>query len=133
MGFERRRRASSVLNLTPLIDIGFLLLVFFMLTSHFIEDRAIDVDLHKAKNGNEAIEREYVEVVVNSNGELLVDGREVQLEHLEETLRGALHAPETRFVRLRGDHDARLGLAVSVIDAVRAAGAESLDILTRQP
>ena len=133
MGFERRRRASSVLNLTPLIDIGFLLLVFFMLTSHFIEDQAIDVDLPKAKNGNEAIEREYVEVVVNSNGELLVDGREVQLEHLEETLRGALHAPETRFVRLRGDHDARLGLAVSVIDAVRAAGAESLDILTRQP
>ncbi len=133
MGFERRRRASSVLNLTPLIDIVFLLLVFFMLTSHFIEDQAIDVDLPKAKNGNEAIEREYVEVVVNSNGELLVDGKEVQLEHLEETLRGALHAPETRFVRLRGDHEARLGLAVSVIDAARAAGAESLDILTRQP
>jgi len=82
MGFERRRRASTILNLTPLIDIVFLLLVFFMLTSHFIEDQAIDVDLPKAKNGNEAIEREYVEVVVNSNGELLVDGREVLLEHL---------------------------------------------------
>lgn len=40
MGFERRRRASTVLNLTPLIDIVFLPLVFFMLTSHFIEDQA---------------------------------------------------------------------------------------------
>ena len=133
MGSERRRRNSAVLNLTPLIDIVFLLLVFFMLTSHFIEDQAIDIDLPKAKNGSEAIEKEFVEVIINPKGELLVDGRAVRPEHLEETLRGALHAPGARFVRLRGDHEARLGLAVSVIDAARAAGAESLDILTRQP
>ena len=133
MGSERRRRARSILNLTPLIDIVFLLLVFFMLTSHFIEEQAIDIDLPKAKSGNEAIEKEFVEVIVNPDGELLVDGRKVQLEHLEETLKGALHAPGAKYVRLRGDHEARLGLAVSVIDAARAAGAESLDILTRQP
>ena len=133
MGFDRRRRAGTVLNLTPLIDIVFLLLVFFMLTSHFIEDQAIDIDLPKAQRGSEAIEKEFVEVIVNSNGELLVDGRTVRLEHLEQILKGAFHAPDTRFVRLRGDHEARLGLVVSVIDAARAAGAESLDILTRQP
>jgi biopolymer transport protein ExbD len=133
MASNRRRRASSILNLTPLIDIVFLLLVFFMLTSHFIEEQAIDIDLPKAKNGSDVIEKEYVEVVVNPEGELLVEGRRVQLEHLEETIRGALHAPGAKYVRLRGDHDARLGLAVSVIDAARAAGAESLDILTRQP
>ena len=133
MASNRRRRASSILNLTPLIDIVFLLLVFFMLTSHFIEEQAIDIALPKAKNGSDVIEKEYVEVVVNPEGELLVEGRRVQLEHLEETIRGALHAPGAKYVRLRGDHDARLGLAVSVIDAARAAGAESLDILTRQP
>ena len=128
-----RRRAHSILNLTPLIDIVFLLLVFFMLTSHFIEDQAIDIVLPQAKQGGEAREREFVEVVVNAAGDLSVNGRPVTLENLEETLRGALHAPETRFVRLRGDHESRLGLSVSVIDAARAAGAESLDILTRQP
>ncbi|MCB1760372.1 MAG: biopolymer transporter ExbD [Gammaproteobacteria bacterium] len=128
-----RRRAHSILNLTPLIDIVFLLLVFFMLTSHFIEDQAIDIVLPQAKQGGEAREREFVEVVVNAAGDLSVNGRPVTLENLEETLRGALHAPETRFVRLRGDHESHLGLSVSVIDAARAAGAESLDILTRQP
>ena len=44
MASSRRRRASSILNLTPLIDIVFLLLVFFMLTSHFIEEQVIDID-----------------------------------------------------------------------------------------
>ncbi|MCP4289532.1 MAG: biopolymer transporter ExbD [Gammaproteobacteria bacterium] len=133
MGYERQRRASSILNLTPLIDIVFLLLVFFMLTSHFIEDQAIDINLPKAKSGGEAIEKEIVEVLVGPGGELQVNGRAIQLERLEETLKGALHAPYARSVRLRGDRDAQLGLIVSVIDAARSAGAESLDILTRQP
>lgn len=130
---ERRRRAGAILNLTPLIDIVFLLLVFFMLTSHFIEEQAIDINLPKARSGNEALVEEFVEVVVNQEGELLVNARVVQLERLEETLKGALHSPGVRFVRLRGDHEARLGLIVSVIDAARAAGAESLDILTLKP
>ena len=133
MASERRRRASAVLTLTPLIDIVFLLLVFFMLTSHFIEDQAIDIDLPTAKSGSESVEKKFVEVIVSPDGELMIDGKAIRLEHLEETLREALHTPGTRTVRLRSDHDARLGLAVSVIDAARAAGAESLDILTRQP
>ncbi len=133
MGFNSQRRAGSILNITPLIDIVFLLLVFFMLTSHFIEEQAIDINLPEAKNGNDAIDKEFVEVALNSDGELFIDGRQIVLEHLEQALRGAFHAPDTRFVRLRGDHEAQLGLTVSVIDAARAAGAESLDILTQQP
>jgi len=133
MGFERQRRAGSILNLTPLIDIVFLLLVFFMLTSHFIEDQAIDINLPKAKSSGDLIDKSFVEVTVDLEGTLLVNGRAVRIEQLEETLKGALHAPDVRSVRLRGDHEARLGLIVSVIDAARSAGAESLDILTRQP
>jgi len=133
MGSERRRRAGAILNLTPLIDIVFLLLVFFMLTSHFIENQAIDINLPKAKSGSEALEQEFVEIILNPQGELLVNGRLVPLERLQETIRGALHAPDVRFVRLRGDHQAQLGVVVSIIDAARGAGAESLDILTEQP
>jgi biopolymer transport protein ExbD len=133
MDFERRRRAGAILNLTPLIDIVFLLLVFFMLTSHFIEDQSIDINLPKAKSGSAAIENGFVEVIVNPTGEILVNGSAIQLERLEETFKGALHAPGVHSVRLRGDHQAQLGLVVSVIDAARSAGAESLDILTRQP
>ena len=133
MGSDRGRRAHSILNLTPLIDIVFLLLVFFMLTSHFIEDQAIDINLPKAKQGGKAVETEFVEVVVDSGGKLHINGREVPPEQLEESLRSALYTPDIRYVRLRGDHESQLGLAVTVIDAARAAGAESLDILTRQP
>jgi biopolymer transport protein ExbD len=133
MGSEYKRRSSMVLNMTPLIDIVFLLLVFFMLTAHFIEDEAIAIDLPEAQNSAASEEDGYVEITMTPDGILLVDGRTTPLETLEETLRGALHAPKKRFVRLKGDHAAQFGLGVKVIDAARAAGAESLDILTERP
>ncbi|MGD8910491.1 MAG: biopolymer transporter ExbD, partial [Chromatiales bacterium] len=121
------------LNLTPLIDIVFLLLVFFMLTAHFIEDQAIPIDLPEAETSATSKDEGYVEVIMTPAGELLVDGYPTPIESLEASLRGALHAPEKRFIRLKGDHAAHFGLGVQVLDAARAAGAESLDILTERP
>ncbi|MES9898260.1 MAG: biopolymer transporter ExbD [Sedimenticola sp.] len=133
MGCERRRHSNVVLNLTPLIDIVFLLLVFFMLTAHFIEDESINIDLPEAVSAKKADDEGFVEVTVTPDGQILVEGSAVTAEHLKQTLSGALHAPGKRFVRLRGDHEAHFGLGVQVIDAARQAGAESLDILTERP
>ncbi|MES9923243.1 MAG: biopolymer transporter ExbD [Candidatus Thiodiazotropha endolucinida] len=133
MEYEYKRRSSQVLNLTPLIDIVFLLLVFFMLTAHFIEDEAIDIQLPVAESSQPSVDDDTVEVALLPNGELLVDGRAATLDNLEDTLRGALHAPNKRYVRLKGDQAAAFGAGVKVIDAARSAGAESLDILTEKP
>jgi biopolymer transport protein ExbD len=133
MEYEYKRRSSQVLNLTPLIDIIFLLLVFFMLTAHFIEDQAIDIQLPVAQSSQPSVDDDTVEVVLMPNGELLVDGHTATLDTLEQTLRGALHAPDKRHVRLKGDQSASFGAGVKVIDAARSAGAESLDILTEKP
>ncbi|WP_369163157.1 ExbD/TolR family protein [Candidatus Thiodiazotropha sp. LNASS1] len=133
MEYEYKGRSSQVLNLTPLIDIVFLLLVFFMLTAHFIEDEAIDIQLPVAESSQPSVDDDTVEVALLPNGELLVDGRAATLDNLEDTLRGALHAPNKRYVRLKGDQAAAFGAGVKVIDAARSAGAESLDILTEKP
>jgi biopolymer transport protein ExbD len=131
--YPRQRRSSHVLNLTPLIDIVFLLLVFFMLTAHFIEDQAVDIQLPKAVSAQPSSEDDTVEVVMLPTGKILVDSHPTSLENLEETLRGSLHAPGKRYVRLKGDQSAKFGLGIKVIDAARNAGAESLDILTEKP
>ncbi|MEW8178276.1 MAG: biopolymer transporter ExbD, partial [Candidatus Thiodiazotropha endolucinida] len=123
MEYEYKRRSSQVLNLTPLIDIVFLLLVFFMLTAHFIEDEAIDIQLPVAESSQPSVDDDTVEVALLPNGELLVDGRAATLDNLEDTLRGALHAPNKRYVRLKGDQAAAFGAGVKVIDAARSAGA----------
>jgi biopolymer transport protein ExbD len=133
MAYERRRGSSIVLNLTPLIDIVFLLLVFFMLTAHFIENQAIDIKLPQASSAKPIEDDQYVEIVLTPEGELMMGGKAIAKEELEQVIRGELHAPGKDFVRLRGDHESNFGMAVHVMDAARKAGAKSLDILTERP
>jgi biopolymer transport protein ExbD len=122
-----------VLNLTPLIDIVFLLLVFFMLTAHFIEDEAIDIQLPEAISSQSSQEDEPLVISLLPSGEILLDGESTPLEKLEDTLSAMIHANSTRAVQLKGDRTAQFGKAIKIIDAARNAGAESLDILTDKP
>ncbi len=137
MGYERRRRSSAVLNLTPLIDIVFLLLVFFLLTAHFIEEQQVEIELPVASSSGAANELEHVEVIITPDGALWLNGQPLPpaLDEagLVAALKAALGEQERRRVRLRGDTEARFGLAVRVMDAARLAGATSLDILTEHP
>ena len=129
-----RRRSSFGLNLTPLIDIVFLLLVFFMLTAHFVRDDAVSVELPQAQSG-EPLEPDEGALVLllDREGRVLLGEREVKPEELERVLRSRLHARVNKEVRLRGDRQADLGVAVQVMDAARMAGAESFDIITEKP
>lgn len=132
MQFEGRRRTSRVPNLTPLIDIVFLLLVFFMLTSHFVREEALNVDLPVADAGQARAEDEQLEVVVDADGRYLIDTHFVEAAALEATLREKLAGRDDRVVRIRGDRAVALGEAVAVLEAARKAGADAVDIVTER-
>ncbi len=132
MQFEGRRRSSGVPNLTPLIDIVFLLLVFFMLTSHFVREEALNIDLPVADSGAAVEEQDQLEVVIDASGRILLRDHIVELEDLEATLREALASSRNKVVRIRGDQAVSLGQAVGLLDAARAAGAEGVDIVTER-
>ncbi len=129
----KRRYSNSVLNLTPLIDVVFLLLVFFMLTAHFVDEESMAIDLPQASSGTTPSETPYVNVILGADDSIRIDAEIVAEEMLMQRMRSALEAPDKRRVRLRGDTQSQLGLAVKVIDYARSAGAESVDIMTEQP
>jgi biopolymer transport protein ExbD len=129
MQFEGRRRLSHVPNLTPLIDIVFLLLVFFMLTSHFVREENIKVDLPVAQSG-EPDDNEYIQVVLDAQSRILLRDHFIDIGELESRLRDELSRQPDKVVRIRGDRAVTLGLAVGVLDAARKAGAEGVDIVT---
>ncbi len=132
MQFEGRRRTSQIPNLTPLIDIVFLLLVFFMLTSHFVQEQALNIDLPVADSGEVVSEDDQLEVVIKPDGLFLIDEHIVEPENLEAMLRQQLKGRKDKLVRVRGDRGAPLGKAVAVLDAARKAGADGVDIVTEQ-
>lgn len=131
--FEGRRRTSLVPNLTPLIDVVFLLLVFFMLTSHFVREESLQIDLPAAEGGMALEEEEVLEVVVDEQNRLRVRNHFVEAKELETVIRNALSGNAERKVRLRGDRRATLDITVQVLDAARRAGAQGVDVVTEEP
>lgn len=130
MQFEGRRRTSNVPNLTPLIDIVFLLLIFFMLTSHFVRDEIIDIDLPEADSGEPLDEFKQIEIVINENGNYSINEQLLTLEELETRLIDELQNQKEKVVRIRGDENVDLGIAIGAFDAARKAGATGVDIVT---
>jgi len=130
MQFEGRRRTSTVPNLTPLIDIVFLLLVFFMLTSHFVRDEVINIDLPEADTGEALDEPQQIEVIITEAGEYSINSQIVTLDRLESILVDKIKDQKEKVVRIRGDENVDLGIAIGAFDAARKAGASGVDIVT---
>ena len=87
-----------------------------------------------ADNAPAAAEHEeIVTVIISSQGEILINNQPASDDELVESLRNALDKSEDRMMRIRGDNEASLGVAVKVLDAAEAAGAKAVDILTEKP
>ncbi|HCS13500.1 MAG: biopolymer transporter ExbD [Zetaproteobacteria bacterium CG06_land_8_20_14_3_00_59_53] len=133
MQFEASHRSDQALNLTPLIDIVFLLLVFFMLTAHFVRDDGLPVDLPDAVSAEAMNNDKPLEIVISLSGEITQAGSLIQPEELEVRLAELLSTRVEKRVVIRGDDGASLGDCVKVLDAARLAGAAGVDIITEHP
>lgn len=122
------------LELTPMIDVVFLLLVFFMVATTFLDpEREIEMDLPQAQSG-ETVEEEQDELVINvqSDGTVYLGTEALDHDALSERLsRVAARDPETP-VTIRGDREARHQDIVRVMDACGLAGLSQMALGTLQ-
>ena len=121
-----------VVNLTPLIDVVFLLLIFFMVTTTFLDpEREIDIDLPTAESAGDP-DRSPDEIVVNvlEDGRIILEGSPITSEELLGVFkRAAQHDPETP-VTIRGHRLAQHQNIVGVMDACGIAGLVNLSVGT---
>jgi biopolymer transport protein ExbD len=125
--FVRTKRPTMALDLAPLIDVVFLLLVFFMLTSSFLPP-ALPVELPVAGN-EESAPAEPVVIVIASSGEISLNGEAVALAGLAGSLAEALAESESKALHVRGDRAAPYGVFLEVMDVAKAAGASRLHLV----
>lgn len=133
MEFEGLQRNRKIPSLTPLIDIVFLLLVFFMLTAHFVKDQSLDISLPEAESAKSLDKEEALKIVLDNSGHVLINKKHIAPSDLDKVIKEMLQGRTNKQVILHGDEISELGLTVKVMDAARKAGAESLDIITEQP
>lgn len=127
-----RSQRRARIEIVPLIDIMFFLLATFVMVSlSMVKSRGIAVVLPQASTGQPQEQSDHVSVSVTENGQLYLDKRELSQTELVETLaRLKAQNPELR-VHINGDQNARLGLAISVLDEVRKLGISKIAFETR--
>ena len=133
MRFTRLKRRTEIkkgqLDIAPLIDVMFLLLIFFMLTSNFVVQPGIKVSLPKAIS-SEVIRSENLIVTLTGQDLLFLNDEPVTVQQLIPQIRQA--AQENKTVLLKADTNASLGRIVEIWDMCREAGIPQINIATNQ-
>lgn len=131
---EEESADELVLNLTPMIDVVFLLLVFFMVATTFLDpERELELELPEAESG-EPVDLELEEIVINvkRDGSVVLEGRTLDQRGLVEALQRAAERDPTTPVTIRGDRQAHHEHVVQVMDACGVAGLIHLAVGTLQ-
>ncbi|MBN1885041.1 MAG: biopolymer transporter ExbD [Candidatus Krumholzibacteriota bacterium] len=130
MRFDLKQKRRAAINITSLIDVLFLLLIFFMVSSTFLEQPGMKLDLPAAEAA-EAARAGKLTVFIGPGGEILFGDRAVPVDSLEAAMREAVASADDRTLVLKADRDARHGTVVQVMDIAKRAGLERLVVATQ--
>lgn len=117
--------------LTSLIDIVFLLLIYFLLTTNFMVEEGIKIALPQAQGGAPQIQ-EDITVFVDKDGRTYMGNEEVPLDQLFRRLKEMIGSRKDRMVIVKADRTVVLNKAVKVMDLAKSAGAERLCLATEK-
>lgn len=131
MRFSSKPKKRVAINITSLIDVLFLLLIFFMVTSTFLEHPGMRLDLPQASSGEAASAKRLI-LYVGPTDEVLFEGRIVPPDSLEAVMRRAAAETAERTLVLKADRDARHGTVIRVMNAAKKSGLERLVVGTRE-
>jgi biopolymer transport protein ExbD len=124
-GLRSRRTVSTLgeINVTPLVDVVLVLLLVFMVTAPMMS-RGIDVSLPVANQPQTEPEERIVTISINAQERIFVGDRPINLQLLEDTVRGMMEGRTRKVVYLRADESIRYGRVITVIDKLKSAGVD---------
>jgi biopolymer transport protein ExbD len=131
MQFRRPRRDDARIEITPLVDMVFLLLIFFMLSTTFIVTPGIKVNLPRSSAEKVTQEKKEVQVVITEDNKVFVDRMLVDVGELERRLVGVGQQDPQTLIIIKADAKALHGKVVEVMDIAKQSGLNRLAIATQ--
>jgi biopolymer transport protein ExbD len=131
-----RRSNKPEVQMAPLIDVIFLLLIFYAVTTQFVTDERLKLKLPEAKTAESAgVSREErpPEVKIAADGTVWIDDRIVPESELEKRMRELVERAPDNAVILKGDRAADYGVVVHVLDVARSVGANMIQMSADKP
>ena|SRR6056300_900100 len=128
----KKQKKSTDINVAPLIDIVFLLLIFFMLTSEFTDFKTID--MISPNKSNTTIQKSELPIVINlsANGTIEIDNVNVDLMDLSSTVKDKLMNSKNDKVIISTLNETKINLLINIVDAIRSLGIENIALITKE-
>ena len=127
---ETNKKKSLGINITSLIDVMFILLIFFMVSSSFVEQPGMKLELPAMKS-QEVAKVEKMALYVSPDGDLFLNDRPVQLDSLQTLIKAVMPNVEEKTLVLKADKAVEHGLVVQVMDIAKRSGLKKIVIGTR--
>jgi biopolymer transport protein ExbD len=128
---RKGKKKSLIINLTSLIDVLFLLLIFFMISTTFLSQPAIKLELPRAEH-SDSVRQSPIVIHVDELGRVYVNDEPTELPLLGNALERRLGDSEEKAVVLKADSRVSHGAVVQVLDIIKGSGAKKL-IISTQP
>jgi len=130
---RRRRKAAggSEIDIAPLIDMVFILLIFFMVSTTFVKDMKVDIERPGAASASRASTKS-LRVQIDQRGDVFIDGRPVRVWMVQSRVREFLESTGNGSVLVITDRRVRAEKLVEVVDQCRLAGAEDVGVATEK-
>ena len=125
MRFREKTPSKSFINLTPLVDMLFIILLFFLVTSTFIDQPNIQLELPTTKHTPTSKVDEQV-LTISRDGRLFFQNEPVERKELIQVLKKAFSQQKEKTLVLRADKNVPYGLVVDVMDAAKGAGLKKI-------
>lgn len=122
--------SDTVVDMTPLIDCVFILLIFFIVTTTFVEETGVEVDKPQAASSVQ-LEKTSILIALTEKGEVVYGGQEIGFGGIGPLVRRVLQKEDVPVI-IQADAAADAGLLVRVIDEAKLAGAVKVSIATRK-
>ena len=124
----RHEEGSAEINITPMLDIVFIMLIFFIVTTSFVKEIAVDVSRPSSKPQEEKEISEVIAIRITETGDIVIGGRAIDIRAVRASIEGQLAARPDASVVVIANRASDAGLLVRVIDQARVAGAGKVSL-----
>jgi biopolymer transport protein ExbD len=129
----RQRRSKTVeINMAPLIDMVFILLIFFLVTTSFVKEAGVEVDRPTAASA-EAKEKTSLIISVTRDGVIYTEGHSIDIRSIRARMERFLAESPEGAVVIVADKESQTGVVIQVLDQCRLAGVTNISIAAQKP
>ena len=128
---QKQQRETSQLDMTPLVDVVFNLLIFFMLSTTFVTTPGIKINLPKASAKELKVQEKEIRIAMTRSGRIYVNRKLVTLDDVRRILKQKARINPKMLVIIQADAQVTHGKVVQIMDIAKTAGLNKLAIATR--